>query len=317
MGKYTVKRILLLIPTIFLVCLIVFALMRCVPGDAVDAIVIRMTQAGQAVDAEAVRAKLGMDKPAYVQFFVWLGQVLRGDLGDSFFQFRSVGDILATQIPVSLELGIISLVLSNLISIPIGLFCAAKQDSISDYTIRIIAVILMSIPMFWLATLVLFYPAQWWGYAPPTVYVSFFDDPIQNLKMFLVPGILGALAQAGMQLRLVRTQVLDTLRQDYVRTAYAKGVKQRTVLFHHAFRNAMIPVITIIGGSFGAMVGGNMILENLFNIPGIGSQMVTALGQRDYPVVQGCVLIMSIFVMVINLLVDLCYKWIDPRVKLD
>ena len=120
-----------------------------------------------------------------------------------------------------------------------------------------------------------------------------------------------------MQLRLVRTQVLDTLRQDYVRTAYAKGVKQRTVLFHHAFRNAMIPVITIIGGSFGAMVGGNMILENLFNIPGIGSQMVTALGQRDYPVVQGCVLIMSIFVMVINLLVDLCYKWIDPRVKLD
>ena len=137
------------------------------------------------------------------------------------------------------------------------------------------------------------------------------------MQMFLVPGILGALAQAGMQLRLVRTQVLDTLRQDYVRTAYAKGVKQKRVLHHHAFRNAMIPVITIIGGSVGALVGGNVILENIFNIPGIGSQIVTALGQRDYPVVEGCVLVMSIFVMIVNLIVDLCYKWIDPRVKFD
>lgn len=317
MAKYTLKRVLLLIPTIFIVCLIVFVLMRCIPGDAVDAIVTRMTQSGQVVDAEAIRARLGLDRPAYVQFFVWLGQICRGDLGESFFQFRSVWDIIKTQIPISLELGIISLVLSNVISIPLGLFCAAKQDSIPDYVVRIIAVILMSVPMFWVATLVLFYPAQWWGYAPPVQYVSFFTDPISNLKMFIVPGILGALQQAGMQLRLVRTQVLDTLRQDYVRTAYAKGVKQRTVLFRHAFRNAMIPVITVVGGSVGMLVGGNMILENIFNIPGIGSQLVTALGQRDYPVVQGCVLIMSIFVMVINLLVDLCYKWIDPRVKLD
>lgn len=317
MAKYALKRILLLIPTIFLVCLIVFVLMRSIPGDAVDAIVTRMTQSGQTVDAEAVRARLGLDKPGYQQFLVWLGQIIRGDLGESFFQFQSVSDILWRQLPISLELGIITLILSNLISIPLGLFCAAKQDSIPDYTIRIISVILMSIPMFWIATLVLFYPAQWWGYAPPVVYVSFFQDPIQNLKMFLVPGILGALAQAGMQLRLVRTQVLDTLRQDYVRTAYSKGIKQKTVLFRHAFRNAMIPVITIIGGSVGALVGGNMILENIFNIPGIGTQMVTALGQRDYPVVQGCVLVMTIFVMLVNLIVDLAYKWIDPRVKFD
>ena len=293
MAKYALKRILLLIPTIFLVCLIVFILMRSIPGDAVDAIVTRMTKSGQTVDAEAVRVRLGLDKPWYEQFIIW------------------------RQLPISLELGIITLILSNLISIPLGLFCAAKQDSIPDYTIRIISVILMSIPMFWVATLVLFYPAQWWGYAPPVMYVSLFKDPVQNLRMFLVPGILGALAQAGMQLRLVRTQVLDTLRQDYVRTAYSKGIKQRTVLFRHAFRNAMIPVITIIGGSIGALVGGNMILENIFNIPGIGTQMVTALGQRDYPVVQGCVLVMTVFVMLVNLLVDLAYKWIDPRVKFD
>lgn len=317
MAKYALKRLLLLIPTIFLVCLIVFILMRCIPGDAVDAIVTRMTQSGQVVDADAIRARLGLDRPGYEQFLVWLSQVCRGNLGDSFFQFQSVNEILARQLPISLELGIITLILSNLISIPLGLYCAARQDAFSDYLIRIVSVILMSVPMFWVATLVLFYPAQWWDYAPPVIYVSFFEDPIENMKMFLVPGILGALTQAGMQLRFVRTQVLDTLRQDYVRTAYSKGIKQRTVLFRHAFRNAMIPVITIIGGSVGALVGGNMILENIFNIPGIGTQMVTALGQRDYPVVQGCVLVMTAFVMVVNLIVDLAYKWIDPRVKLD
>lgn len=317
MGKYIIKRVLLLIPTILLICIIVFGLMRMVPGDAVDIIVNRMTQSGQTVDEDVIRERLGLDVPAAQQFIRWMGNVLRGDLGESFFQYDSVWNIISRQLPVSLELGVITLILSNLISIPLGLFCAARQDSIPDYVIRIIAVVIMAIPMFWLATLALFYPAQWWGYAPPVVYVSFFKDPIANLQMFLVPAVMGAFAQAGMQLRTVRTVVLDTMRQDYIRTAYAKGVKQRIVLFRHAFRNAMIPVITIIGGSIAALVGGNVILENIFNIPGIGQQLVTALGQRDFPMVQGCVLIMSIFVMVVNLFIDITYKWIDPRVTLD
>ena len=317
MGKYIVKRVLLLIPTIFIICAIVFGLMRMVPGDAVDIIVNRMTQSGQTVDEAAIRARLGLDVPAVQQFFNWMGNVFRGDLGDSFFQYDSVWNIIKRQLPISLELGVITLILANLISIPLGLFCAARQDSIPDYAIRIIAVVLMAIPMFWLATLVLFYPAQWWGYAPPVVYVSFFQDPIANLQMFLVPAIMGALAQAGMQLRTVRTVVLDTMRQDYIRTAWAKGGKQRVIHFKHAFRNAKIPVITIIGGSIAALVGGNVILENIFNIPGIGQQLVTALGQRDFPMVQGCVLIMSIFVMIVNLVIDVAYKWIDPRVTLD
>lgn len=317
MGKYIVKRILLLIPTILIICAIVFGLMRMIPGDAVDIIVNRMTQSGQTVDEAAIRARLGLDVPAVQQFFNWMGNVLRGDLGESFFQYESVLSIIGRKLPISLELGVITLILANLISIPLGLFCAAKQDSIPDYVVRIIAVVLMAIPMFWLATLVLFYPAQWWGYAPPVVYVSFFDDPVSNLQMFLVPALLGAFAQAGMQLRTVRTVVLDTMRQDYIRTAYAKGVKQRIVLFKHAFRNAMIPVITIIGGSIAALVGGNVILENIFNIPGIGQDLVTALGQRDFPMVQGCVLVMSVFVMVVNLIIDITYKWIDPRVTLE
>ena len=316
MAKYTVKRVLLLIPTLLLVCVIVFALLRVVPGSAVDYMIYQFQTAGIVVDEAQVEHMLGMDKPALIQFFDWFFGIFRGDLGESLFQTESVWDIISRQLPVTLELGILTLIFSNLISIPLGLYCAAHQDTISDYTVRIISVVLMAIPMFWLATMVLFYPSKWWGYAPPVQYISFFKDPLTNLQMFLVPAILGALAQAGMQLRIVRTMVLDTLRQDYIRTAYSKGVKQKRVLFHHAFRNAMIPVITIIGGSVAALVGGNVILETIFNIPGIGNSLVTALGQRDFPMVQGCVLVFSIFVMLVNLIVDLTYKWIDPRVEL-
>lgn len=317
MGKYIVKRILLLIPTIFIVCIIVFGLMRMMPGDAVDIIVTRMRNAGQSVDEASVRAMMGLDVPAVQQFFSWFLDVCKGDLGNSYFQSDTVAAIIGRQLPISLELGLISLILANLISIPLGLFCAAKQDSVADYAIRIVAVLCMSVPMFWLATLVLFYPAKWWGYAPGITYYSLIRSPLKNMQMFLVPGILGALAQAGTQLRMTRTMVLDTMRQDYIRTAYAKGVKQKDVLFHHAFRNAMIPIVTIIGGSIGAMVGGNVILENIFNIPGIGQQLVTSLGYRDFPLVEGCVLIMSLFVMIVNLIVDVAYKWIDPRVTFD
>ena len=317
MGKYFVRRLLLLIPTILIVCVIVFVLMRLVPGSAVDIMVYRLNSAGIAVDAAQVEAMLGMDRPAVQQFFLWIWDLLHGNLGDSLFQNETVWNCIARQLPVSLELGIITLILTNLISIPLGLYCAARQDSISDYVLRIISVVLMSIPTFWVASLVLVWPAVWWGYAPPATYVSLAEDFGENMRMFLVPALVGAIMQAGMQLRMVRTSVLDVMRQDYIRTAWAKGVKERTILFKHAFRNSMIPIITMIGGSVGGLIGGSVIMETLFNIPGIGYQLVTALNQRDYPVVQGCVLIFSLFVMFINILVDMAYKWIDPRVELE
>lgn len=316
MGRYIGKRILLLIPAVFLVCVIVFALMRLVPGDAVDSIIYKYSSMGISADRAEIEAMLGLDQPAPVQFFVWLKGVLTGDLGDSLFENESVSSIIARQLPVTLELGIMTLVLSCVISIPLGLFCAAKQDSLPDYVFRVISILLVSIPVFWLATMVIIYPALYWGYAPPTTYVSFFQDPLENLRMFLIPALLGALMQAGMQMRAVRTMTLEVMRLDYIRTAWAKGTKERVILFKHAFRNAMIPVITIIGASIAALVGGNVILENIFNIPGIGQDLVTALGQRDFPMVQGCVLVMSVFVMVVNLVIDIAYKWIDPRVTL-
>lgn len=318
MGKYIVKRVLLLIPTTLLVCLIVFLLMRLLPGDAVDALQYNLqAQGNYNITRAEVEAMLGMDKPALVQFFIWLWDALRGDLGKCFFQSETVTAAIGRQLGPSIELGILTLILTNLISIPLGLFCAARQDSISDYTIRVLSLVLMSVPVFWLAILTLVYPALWWGYAPPNQYVSFFKDPLQNLQMFILPALLGAITQAGMQLRVVRTVILDVMRTDFIRTAWAKGDKEKTVLYRHAFRNGLIPVITVIGSSVAALIGGSVILENIFNIPGIGQQVIAAISARDYPLVQGCVLVFALFTMLVNLIVDISYKWIDPRVSLD
>jgi peptide/nickel transport system permease protein len=318
MSKYILKRLLLLIPTLVIVCIIVFGLMRMLPGDAVDALTYKIQSSGTYdVDRAEVEAMLGMDKPAIQQFFTWFGGVLRGDLGDCIFQNESVSVAIGRQLPPSLELGVLTLILTNIISIPLGLFCAARQDTMKDVTIRVISLILMSIPVFWIAMVVLIYPALWWGYSPPAQYTGFFQNPVQNLQMFLMPAFLGALMQSGMQLRTVRTVILDTMRTDYVRTAWAKGAGEKIVLVRHAFRNAMIPVITLIGGSIGGLIGGSVILENIFSIPGIGQQVITAIGSRDYPLVMGCILVFSLFTMIINLVVDISYKWIDPRVSLD
>lgn len=318
MGKYLVKRLLLLIPTTLLVCVIVFALLRMLPGDAVDALQYQLqSQGSYDITRDEVEALLGMDQPAVIQFFRWLGSAVRGDLGQCLFQSESVLAAIGRQLPASLELGILTLILTNLISIPLGLFCAARQNSGGDMLVRVLSLILMSVPVFWLATLVLVYPAIYFGYSPPSQYVSFFRDPLQNLQMFFIPALLGAMTQAGMQLRTIRTVTLDVMRTDYVRTAWAKGTPERRVMFRHAFRNGLIPVITVIGNSVAGLVGGSVILENIFGIPGIGNQVITAIGSRDYPLVQGCVLVFALFTMLVNLLVDISYKWIDPRVSLD
>lgn len=317
MGKYITKRILLLIPTVLIVCILTFAMMRMLPGTALDYMVKRLTAAGQVVDVESLRVRLGLDQPAITQFFSWFSGVLRGDLGNSLFQYESVKDIIARELPVTIQLGFMELFWTILFSVPLGVWCAARQDGIPDYTFRVFAIIFMAVPTFLVASMVLVYPAAWWGYAPNIKYSGLFKDFGANMRMFLIPSIIGALAQTGMQLRMVRTCCLETMRTDYIRTAWAKGCGEWRVLVRHVFRNSMIPVITVIGGSIAGIFGGNVILENLFNIPGIGQQLITALDQRDYTVIQGCVLVMAVIVMLINLIVDICYKWLDPRVEID
>ncbi len=317
MGKYIIKRVLLLIPTLLVVTIVTFALMRLMPGSAVDLILNKYQAMGFTVDRQDVVVQLGMDKPAVQQYFIWLGDLLRGDMGDSLFQNQSVASLIAEKLPITLELALFTMIIINVISIPAGVITAARQDSLGDYIVRVISIILMAMPLFWIGTLVLIYPAKWWGYAPTITYVSIFKNFTENMKMFLVPSILGALVQVGMQMRMVRTSVLDVMRQDYVRTAWSKGITEHDVLYGHALRNSLIPVITIIGGSVAGLVGGSVILENLFNIPGLGSCMVTALNNYDYPLVQGCVVVLAAIVMVVNLIVDVAYKWCDPRVTLD
>ena len=317
MGKYVIKRLLLLIPTMLLVCVIVFALMRAVPGSAVDQVVYNYKQNGMVITYEEAEAKLGLDKPAVVQFFSWIGGILRGDLGDCLFRGDSVWDVISAQMPVTLELGVLTLLFTIIISIPLGLICAAHPDSLADVIIRTLAVVLASVPVFWIGTMVLVYPAVWWGFSIPLTYVSIFQNFFLNMKMFLVPAIVGALTGAGNNIRAVRTMTLEVMRQDYVRTAWAKGAKESRVMYSHAFRNALIPVITLFGGAAAGILGGNVVIENMFNIPVIGQQLVTALNNRDYPLAQGCTVIMAIFGMIVNLVVDLAYKWCDPRVNLE
>ncbi|MDD6022834.1 MAG: ABC transporter permease [Oscillospiraceae bacterium] len=317
MAKYILKRILLLIPTLLVVTIVTFALMRMMPGSAVDMILNKYQAMGFTVDRATVLAQLGMDKPFVQQYFTWLFDLLRGDFGDSLFQNQSVLELIAAKMPITLELSLFTLIIINVFSIPLGIITAARQDSIGDYSARLASIVLMAVPTFWIGTLVLIYPAKWWGYAPTITYVSIFDDFAENMKMFLVPAVLGAAGQIGMQMRVVRTSLLDVMRQDYVRTAWSKGIKERGVLYGHAFRNSLIPVVTLVGGSVASLVGGSVILENLFNIPGLGSCMVTALNNYDYPLVQGCVVILAVIVMLINLLVDVTYKWCDPRVTLE
>ena len=317
MAKYILKRILLLIPTLLVVTIVTFTLMRMMPGSAVDMILNKYQAMGFTVDRATVLAQLGMDKPVVQQYFTWLFDLLRGDFGDSLFQNQSVLELIAAKMPITLELSLFTLIIINVFSIPLGIITAARQDSIGDYSARLASIVLMAVPTFWIGTLVLIYPAKWWGYAPTITYVSIFDDFAENMKMFLVPAVLGATGQIGMQMRVVRTSLLDVMRQDYVRTAWSKGIKERGVLYGHAFRNSLIPVVTLVGGSVASLVGGSVILENLFNIPGLGSCMVTALNNYDYPLVQGCVVILAVIVMLINLLVDVTYKWCDPRVTLE
>lgn len=317
MGKYLVKRLLLLIPSLFLVCFLIFAMMRMIPGDAVDVMVQKLNATGTVANEETVRAMLGMDKPFMVQFWNWLSGVLQGDLGDSIFQVGSVLNIIGRQLPVTLELTFLTLILTELLSIPLGLYCASHLDTVTDNIIRVIAVVLMSLPVFWIATLVLVYPAVWWGYAPTTQYVTFSEAPLQNLLIYIVPALLGAMTQAGAQMRNIRTLILEVLGQDYIRTAWAKGNRENRVLYGHALRNSMIPIITMIGGSVSNLIGGSVVLETMFNLPGIGNQLITALENRDYPLVMGCCLFLSIIVMVVNLIVDIAYKWVDPRVTID
>jgi peptide/nickel transport system permease protein len=312
MHRYLARRLVLVIPTLIGVTIVVFALVRLLPGDAVTML---LQEYAYAKDADEMRAKLGLDRPGPVQYAEWAGGVLRGDFGTSLRSKTPVSEELLKRLPVTTELGLLALMLGLAIAVPVGVISAARQDRPIDYAARSTAIALLAIPGFWLGTLVITFPSLWWQWTPPLRYTSFFDDPMKNLGHMLIPAIILALGLSGGLMRLMRAQMLEVLRQDYVLTAAAKGLAEWATVTRHALKNAFIPVLTLLGLQVAILVSGTVVLESIFVLPGMGRYLLEAVQYRDYPVIQAINLVFATVIVLTNLVVDVCYAWLDPRVR--
>jgi peptide/nickel transport system permease protein len=312
MKGYLLKRLLVAIPSLLIASLVVFTLPRLLPGDAVQ---LMLEEKAYGKDLADLRHKLGLDRPIYVQYFSWLGEVARGNLGESLWTKRAVSEELARRLPVTLLLGFMSVFFGLLIAIPIGVLAAVRADTLQDYVARSAAILGLSIPGFWLATLVIVLPAVWWGWTPNLTFTEFTQSPAQHVLQFVLPAAILGVAAAAAIMRLTRAMLLEVLRQDYVRTAWAKGLRERVVVLKHSLKNALIPVVTILGIQLAQVFSGTVIIEFIFNLPGIGRFLFDAILQRDYPVIQGINLLVVSIIVAMNLIVDLFYAVLDPRIR--
>ena len=317
MRAYITRRVLLILPTVFLASLIVFFVIRLIPGSVIDLMLAQHDVSASVVETRATIEKaLGLDVPVYIQYGHWMGDIiLHGDLGDSIWSGTPVSDDIAAKIPVTFELGVLALIVALSISFPIGIFSAIRQDTWGDYTGRSFAIICISVPGFWIGTMVIVYGALWFNWSPPIALIPFVENPVGNLKQFIIPAIVLGMALSGVTMRMTRTMMLEVLREDYVRTAWAKGLRERVVVMRHALKNALIPVVTLIGLQLPILVGGTVIIEQIFSLPGMGRLIVHATFERDYPVITGTMLFFAVVVLLINLMVDLTYAYLDPRVE--
>ena len=334
MRSYLIRRLLLIIPSLFILTIIVFLAVRFIPGDVIDVMVAEMEAwhaAGADIDRQALERMLGLDVPVYVQYGRWLGVLptpdwitdeshfrglLQGTFGESLFGGAfTIEEIIIGRLPVTIELGALSIVIGLVIALPVGVYSAIRQDTAADYLGRTAAIIGLATPNFWLGIMVMLYPAIWWGWSPPIELIPFEEDPLGNLEMFLIPALILGTALAASTMRMTRTMMLEVLRQDYIRTAWSKGLRERVVVMRHAIKNALIPVVTLVGLQLPLLVGGSVIVELIFALPGIGRMFVDALDGRDYPVVSAINLIFAAAVLGINLTIDLLYTFLDPRVR--
>ena len=314
MYKYVIRRLLLSVPVLLLSSLIVFGLMRVMPGDALTAL---MGESGNvsAKDLQKLRKDLGLDRPYYQQYGIWLWQMVSLNPGYSIFTNEPIPVALKKAIPVTLELAALAIILGLIIAIPVGVLSATRQDTASDYVGRVVAVSGLSIPDFWLGTLVITFAAIWFHWIPPIGYVSLWDQPWKNLQQVLLPAAILGFRLSAATMRMTRSTVLEVLREDYVRTAWAKGLSGKIVVYKHALKNALIPVVTIVGGQFGVLLAGTVVVETIFALPGMGRLTVEAILYRDYPIVQTNVMLGAATLVTLNLIVDLTYAWLDPRIR--
>lgn len=313
MRNYIIRRLLASILILWVISVVVFVLLRVAPND--PALLLLGFSANEE-NIEAVHEQIGLNDPWHEQYFNWLGEVLTGDLGNSIFTGEDVGAELTDRLPATLELVVLTFAFTILLGVPMGIISAVFRNSPSDYALRVTAIFGLSVPTFWVATLVLLIPSEQWGYAPPlNRTVDLFDDPWDNLRQFGPPAlILGFTAAAGI-MRLVRSSLLEVLQQDYIRTARSKGLAERFVIMRHAVRNSLIPVVTVLGLQLAGLLGGTVIIETVFSIRGVGQYILLAITRNDFLVVQSIALYLAAVVVLLNLFVDLLYAWLDPRIR--
>ena len=315
MHRYLIRRLLALIPTLIFASIIVFTTVRLIPGDVIDMMLSQNDIGASKLNRDQLIAALGLDRSMPEQYVRWVGAVLQGDLGKSLWHSTPVLQEVLNRLPVTFELGLLALLVALGLALPIGVYSAMRQDTHTDQIARSFSILLLAVPSFWVGTMVMVFPSIWWGWSPEVNYVKFSEDPLQNLKQMMVPAIVLGMSLSAVTMRLTRTMMLEVLRQDYIRTAWAKGLRERLVVLRHALRNALIPVVTLVGLQAPLVIGGAVIIEQIFVLPGMGLLMLDAVSQRDYPVVTGVFLVVGVAVMLINLLVDLSYGVLDPRVR--
>lgn len=314
--SYFIRRILLSIPTILLVTLIVFVLVRLVPGDVVDLIIGTQNFLSEE-QIHQMYEDFGLDKPLISQYFIWLKSLFTGNLGVSLRTGEEVADLLVQRLPVTLELSLLSILFSIIIGIPLGMISALKKNTYVDNSIKVVGLVGLSSPAFWIGTIFIVLFSFYFDNFSIFGYVAFIENPLKNLQIFLLPSFTLGLMIAAQILRITRTSMIDVLSMDYVKVAYSKGLSKNKVIYKHAFRNALTPIITITGIQLGYLFGGSIVIENMFALPGLGRLLLQSVNQRDYPVIQAIILFIVIVIVILNLLIDFIYTIIDPRVNLE
>lgn len=319
MNTYVLKRFMLFVPTLLLVTLMVFALMRLVPGDPAELLLMGFEGDGQysQQQLDELRAKLGTDRPLAIQYLDWIWGMLRGDFGVSMYFDTPISEDLGAKLPITLELAVLALLLAFVVAMPLGVLSAVRQDTIADYASRIIAIAGVAMPTFWIGILVVYFLVTWFDWLPPLGYADLWEDPWRNLQQMVFPAIALGFYNMALIARVTRSSMLEVFREDYIRTARSKGLRERAVIIRHALKNAFLPILTISGWQVGRLIAGTVVIETIFLVPGMGRLLVDSILHRDYTMIQSIVMVIAFMVLALNLVVDLLYAWLDPRIRYE
>ncbi|HLW26910.1 MAG TPA: ABC transporter permease [Kiloniellales bacterium] len=315
MLAYTIRRILLMVPTLLGVAILVFLMLRLMPGDIVETM---LREGGGNVPAHVIeqeRVRLGLDKPIHIQFISWFGGILQGDFGASMWTGKPVLHEIGSRLELSLQIALMATFLAVLIALPLGTLAAIFKNTIVDHVIRVISIAGLAIPSFWLGMVIILLLLTFYGWIPPLTFTSFFEDPWRNLSQLIWPAMAVGYRYSAVATRMARSSILEVMQEDYIRTARAKGVYERLVVARHGMRNALLPVITVIGLEFAFLIGGLVVTEQVFNLNGIGRLFVQATTRGDYTMIQGLVLLVAVTFIMVNFLIDMLYAALDPRIR--